>query len=490
MHTMGFFRRLLNLLRPRARTSVTDHDHWDKHRERRGHRYRHTHANRDSELSRYPSQDRTSVTSHGRPSMTYEPPSMTYEPPSMTHEQPPMTSDERYRTPYNEQPPTSTRRHHDAQFFTALPSAPFSPVALPGTSGNLPTIGRLDPPGALGILMHDEQQHNQEERPNLYRTIPLPSVTSTPGNSPVSNNQAVSASMVPPQANHLGPEESSPDAGNSTSLLFESPVQGITYEIPQYLHLVKNLKIESPISIRRFLSILTCSHLEMFSVTTNEDDVTHAVDFSGRVPAGNLISLSIVTSVESKLLLDRFMARNLRIFHLEWNSQGSRIPIPNSADIGIDLFVKQSGCRLNMLSLVNLYIDEVQLVNCLKLNVSAHLHTLVIRNNSFSGILTSSSGRVVTDMTLRTLSQSNGGVPLCPRLSRLEITSCFASDGMLVSMVRARNVKNKQTFSLHYSFGAQGEGQSLHPMDKFGLAEFARKYNFTITEGPQLSIPL
>ncbi|KAG5715992.1 hypothetical protein E4T56_gene2332 [Termitomyces sp. T112] len=348
---MGFFRRLLNLLRPRARTSVTDHDHWDKHRERRGHRYRHTHANRDSELFRYPSQDRTSVTSHGRPSMTYEPPSMTYEPPSMTHEQPPMTSDERYRTPYNEQPPTSTRRHHDAQFFTALPSAPFSPVALPGTSGNLPTIGRLDPPGALGILMHDEQQHNQEERPNLYRTIPLPSVTSTPGNSPVSNNQAVSASMVPPQANHLGPEESSPDAGNSTSLLFESPVQGITYEIPQYLHLVKNLKIESPISIRRFLSILTCSHLEMFSVTTNEDDVTHAVDFSGRVPAGNLISLSIVTSVESKLLLDRFMARNLRIFHLEWNSQGSRIPIPNSADIGIDLFVKQSGCRLNMLSL-------------------------------------------------------------------------------------------------------------------------------------------
>ncbi|KAG5731230.1 hypothetical protein E4T56_gene14501 [Termitomyces sp. T112] len=56
----------------------------------------------------------------------------------------------------------------------------------------------------------------------------------------------------------------------------------------------------------------------------NEDDVTHAVNFSGRVAAENLISLSIVTSVEPKLLLDRFTAANLRIFHLEWNSQGNR----------------------------------------------------------------------------------------------------------------------------------------------------------------------
>ncbi|KNZ71676.1 hypothetical protein J132_07587 [Termitomyces sp. J132] len=482
------------------------------------------------------------------PSMTSGP-SMNFQHSSMISEQPPMTSDERYRTTYNEQPPTSTRRHHDAQFFAALPTAPISPLSLPGTSETLPTIGRLDAPGALGIILNGEHQHDQGERHNLYRTIsvppvtptpgnssasrlslsetsgsllhclfgrldapgalgismhqyvqedsnisgtiPLPTVTSTPVNSPVSNNQADSAPMVPPQANHLGPEESSPVAGNSTSLLFGPPAQGITYEIPQCLYPLKNLKIENPISVRKLLSILTyCSHLEMLSVMINEDDITHAVDFSGQVAAGNLISLSIVTSVESKLLLDRFMARNLRIFHLEWNSQGSRIPIPNSADIGIDLFVKQSGCRLNTLSLVNLYPDEVQLVNCLKLDASAYLQTLVIRNSSFSGILSSSSGRVVTDMTLQTLSQSNGGAPLCPRLSRLEITSCHASDGILVSMVRARNVEEEQTFSLHYSFGAQGEGQSLHPIDRLGLAELARKYNFTITEGSQLCIPL
>ncbi|KAG5335892.1 hypothetical protein C0989_012618 [Termitomyces sp. Mn162] len=483
---MGFFRRLLNLVRPRARrTSDTDHDHWDRHRERRGHHYRHTYGNRDSELSRYPSQDRTSITSHGRPSTTF---------------------DERYHTAYNEQPPTSTRRHHDAQFFTALPSAPFSPLSLPATSENLPTIGCLDPPGALGILMHGEQQHNQAERPNLYRTIPLPPVTPTPGNSsasrlslpgagnfphspfgrldapgalgismhqghrhfsgtiplppvnstpvnsPVSNNQADSASMVPPQANHLGPEESSPVAGNSTSLPLGSPAQGITYEIPQVLHLANNLKIENPISMQRLLSILLfCSDLEMLSVMINEDDVTHAVDFSSRVAAENLISLSIVTSVESKLILDKFTAPNLWTFHLEWNSQESRNLIPISADIGIDLFVKKSECYLNTLSLVNLFPDEVQLVQCLKLKMSQNLQTLVVRNSGFTGFR--SSGRVITEMTLKTLSQFNGNAPLCPSLSKLEITPCCAPDGQLISMVKVRNVsaQDHRTFNLHYS---------------------------------------
>ncbi|KAG5334823.1 hypothetical protein C0989_002950 [Termitomyces sp. Mn162] len=480
--------------------------------------------------------------------MTYEPPSMTHEPPSMTCEQPPMNSDEGYITTYNEQSPTSTRRHHDAQFFTAPPSAPFSPLSLPATSENFPTMERLDPPGALGIIMNGEHQHDQGERHNLYRTIslppvtptpgnssasrlslsetsgnlphslfgrpdapgalgismhqyvqedsnisgtiPLPMVTSTPVNSPVSNNQADSAPMVPSQANPIGPEESSPVAGNLTSLPSGSPVQGITYEIPRFLHALKNVMIENPISIRRFLSILlSCSHLEKLSVMINEDDVTHAVDFSGQVAAENLFSLSIVTSVESKLFLDRFMARNLRVFHLEWNSQESGILIPNSANIGIDLFVKKSGCRLNTLSLVNLYPDEVQLVNCLKLDVSAHLQTLVIRNNSFSGFLSSPSGRVVTEMTLQALSQFNGDALLCPRLRRLEITSCCAPDGELISMVRARNARDNQVFRLHYSFGA-GEGQSLHPMDKLELAELARSDNFMITGGPQYCITL
>ncbi|KAG5332035.1 hypothetical protein C0989_007408 [Termitomyces sp. Mn162] len=471
-------------------------------------------------------------------------PSMNFQHSSMTSEQPQMTSDERYRTTYNEQPPTSTRRHHDAQFFAALPTAPISPLSLPGTSETLPTIGRLDAPGALGIILNGEHQHDQGERHNLYRTIsvppvtptsgnssasrlslpetsgnlphspfgrldapgalgismhqyvqedsnisgmiPLPTVTSTPVNSPVSNNQADPAPMVPSQANPIGPEESSPVAGNPTSLPSGSPLQGITYEIPRYLHALKNIRIENPISIRRFLSILlSCYHLEMLCVMINEDDVTHAVDFSGRVAAGNLFNLSIVTSVESKLLLDRFTAPNLRTFHLEWNCEGSGNPIPRSADIGIDLFLGGSECRLlNTLSLVNLFPDEVQLVNCLKLDVSAKLQTLIIRNSSFSGFLSSSRGRVVSETTLRALSQFNGNTLLCPRLSRLEITSCCAPDGELISMLRARG---NQAFSLHYSFGA-GEGQ--HPMDKLELAELAREENFTITEGPEFCIIL
>ncbi|KAG5351852.1 hypothetical protein C0989_004742 [Termitomyces sp. Mn162] len=455
-----------------------------------------------------------------------------------------MTFDERYPTTYNEQPSTSTSQHHGGQFFTALQSASLSRLSLPGTSENLPTIGRLDVPDALGISLNGESQYEHpiygtiplppltptpasssvsrlsllgtsenlltfpfgwldapgalgismsgedqyvREHPDIYGTIPLPPVSPMPGSTPVSNNQDELAFMVPPQAMHPGTEDSFPVIGNSTSCPSGPPAQGIAYQIPQYLQLVGNLKLENPISIRRFLSILQyCSHLEVLSIMINRDDVTHACGFSARLAAENLIDLSIVTTVESKLLLDTFMAPNLKILYLEWKSQENRDAIPNNADIGIDLFLMESKCYLNTLSLVNLFPDEVQLVSCLKLDVSAKLQALAICNSSFLTILSRCSGRVVTEMTLQTLSQMNGDVPLCPWLSRLEITSCCALDGALISMVQARNMQKGQTFKLYYSFGA-GEG---HPIDRSGLAELSRNHNFTITEGPQYCIAL
>ncbi|KAG6859353.1 hypothetical protein C0995_009436 [Termitomyces sp. Mi166 len=363
-----------------------------------------------------------------------------------------------------------------------------SPQHCPPTDNPMSfnSLGRLDAPGALGLSINDEPG-SDEERPNIYWTIPLPTVTPTQESSSLLNYQEEQDRASVPQV-MPGPHEESSAGGNPISHGSGSSAQGTDWQVPQHLDLITNLKIETPISIGKFLKLIQyCTRLAKISVIINEDDSSQIIN-STSIVAGNLIELAITTTVQLKPLLSAFKASRLKIFHLEWDTRNSQDSIPNDPDIGIHTFLKISKCYLNTLSLVNLFPDEAQLIDCLKLQRCTNLQTLILRNNSASAFLSSSSGRTITEATLKLLSPFDGNGPQCPRLSRLEITSCCAPDGQLSSMVDARTVKKEQTFHLHYSFGE--DGPSLHPIDRSTLAKLSRKRNTVIVEEPQYCISL
>ncbi|KAG6859554.1 hypothetical protein C0995_007311 [Termitomyces sp. Mi166 len=256
-------------------------------------------------------------------------------------------------------PPTSSSyRQSNGHFQTTLPSTPLSPLSLSGVLENQSSnsLGHPDAPGALGLSINDEPG-SDEERRNKYWTIPLPTVTPTQESSSLLNYQEEQDRASVPQV-MPGPHEESSAGGNPISHGSGPSAQETDWEVPQHLDLVTNLKVETPISIGKFLKLVqNCTHLAKLSVIINEDDSSQIIN-STSVVAVNLIELSITTTVEPKPLLSAFTASQLKIFRLEWDTQNSHDPMPRSLDIGIQTFVENSGCYLNTLSLVNSFPDE------------------------------------------------------------------------------------------------------------------------------------
>ncbi|KAG6908992.1 hypothetical protein DXG01_002481 [Tephrocybe rancida] len=162
---------------------------------------------------------------------------------------------------------------------------------------------------------------------NRYRTIPLPPLPSSPDDAQTSYREVEILDAYPSRING-DPSEATPNL-SSIGVFDASPQVQTAWQVPRYLLSTRNLKVETPISIERFLTILdSCVDLESLTVSIAASEPPETTVIARPATAANLIELSMKTAIVPKSLLDAFVTPRLRILRLEWDAQSSGNPMP------------------------------------------------------------------------------------------------------------------------------------------------------------------
>ncbi|KAG6849885.1 hypothetical protein H0H93_004103, partial [Arthromyces matolae] len=358
----------------------------------------------------------------------------------------------------------------DAISLSSVPASPATPappyvVDAPASDANAAIVSSSQAePLSAGVLTFDQPA--------------LPSVSSTllgVINLTSSESESVSATPLINSAPNLTLGNVRPQTHNFAPPQ-ESLVLSNGWRLPKDLRTVRNLKLNIHINGGDFFNLLTfCPLLEKLDMTLFSNDGIPA-----SVVSDSLTDLSVTTSVDTKPLLEVIRAPNLKSLHLEWDRANNLDRMPNDPDIGLLGLLQSSRCSLRTLSLLDMFPDEVQLIDCLKHQCLSRLQSLIVRNPNYLTSQVDFRGRVIDESTLSALSQSNGTGPLCPDLVRLELTPCFAPDGKLASMMEARGRRTQSTFALSYSMGSSG---SMYLKDKSKLQSLCGRHpNWMIIE--------
>ncbi|KAG6811764.1 hypothetical protein H0H92_005894 [Tricholoma furcatifolium] len=382
---------------------------------------------------------------------------------------------------------------HDA---TALGSGTLSDIDDFSISIALESPAVAPGPSMLGLS-------NMSSRPPMahhaYRTIPLPTVdspeqettsTASPQTVVVEGlGLSVEAELQSPQT-PPGPPSYVAAAPPPAHLPASLPSQP-AWEVPQYLARTQNVKIQRPIGVGKFLTILEhCAALETFTVTIDDSAPSNVAFPTQVVIAPNLTRLQIATTCNLQGLLRGFSAPKLKVLDIKWESaDGETLPPPNAVD-GLVGFLSRSSCPLKALVLHDMYPEERQLLGCLSLQkIGRTLEALTVQSNSNWLHLAphNMSGRLITDITIAALGQADEtqSIIFCPEIRTLELSPCCTTDGSLSVMVSKR-VRGPTFYplSLCYAFG----NPALHPLDTYALEALRHKERVTIVEGTQYTI--
>lgn len=244
----------------------------------------------------------------------------------------------------------------------------------------------------------------------------------------------------------------------------------VPWTVPLSWTSFRQLELTRPINSNECLLILQgCSLLIDLKLTLAEVERNPLPTVPSSVEARNLRSLTIHSFCGTEWLFQSLRLPQLTSIHL------SLAPLDEPpTDIGLHSLLSRSRCSMQTLSLTNVFLQESELIDCLKV-MSKDLEELVVRNDR--KCLDMRNERMISDVILSCLTRT--GSPTkhdCPKLKTLNLSPCVSADGRLAEMLASRsNTMATGILNFAYSF----IDLSLHTSDIQYLAENDTDLNVT-----------